>query len=153
VDIDAKVTMINADARAKAQAFSPIFFGLVTAFANARVEVDSTVQSLILGNLGGPSTEIRGTRGVDVQARHLIFPPNNSLGISRDADALAVALIPPQGEFAEGDTNLHARVDADAGAVFYVAALGGEGDSPRTGFDLALVEPDSTESEVKAKDR
>ena len=53
VDIDAKVTMINADARAKATAYSPILLGVATAFADASVQVDSNVQSVILGNLSG----------------------------------------------------------------------------------------------------
>src|SRR5262249_26644438 len=95
----------------------------------------------ILGNLaaGGRNTEIRGTRGVDIQAdqakRH----------VERNASGVAIALIPPQHSDPHGTTNQNSYVEADAGAVVYAsprdtdqAALDAAGLTTRDGFNLAL---------------
>ena len=140
VDIDAYMAQMDADARAKSTAYSPIFFGVATAFSDASVQVDSDAKVLILGNLGGGRyTEINGARGVDIQARQAEHD------VDRDASQLAVALIPPQASRALGQTNQNSTVNADAGAVVYVvprdtdpALLAASGLVSRPGYNLAL---------------
>jgi len=40
-DLDASVDNIDGRARARSVAYSPIFFGVATAFSNAKVDVDA----------------------------------------------------------------------------------------------------------------
>ena len=116
VDIDARVDRITGYARAKSTSYSPIFFGVATAFSDASVNVDSNVDVKLLGS----TTRIYGERGVDVQARQ------GNITITRDAWQLAVALIPPQGSRALGSNAFDSNVSAASGLLITVGARGRE---------------------------
>ena len=123
VDLDASVTKLDGHARAKSTSYSPIFFGLVTAFSRAKVDIDSDTEV----NVRGSTTRVTGIRGVDMQARQ------SGIIVTRDAWQLAVALIPPQNSFAEGTVNLDSVIDTAADAVVTAGAR----DNSRAGDDLA----------------
>jgi hypothetical protein len=112
IDLDARVDRITGYARAKSTSYSPIFFGVATAFSDASVNVDSHVDVELLG----ASTRITADRGADVQARQ------SGITITRDAWQLAVALIPPQSSRALGVTNLESNVTAASGLLVTVGA-------------------------------
>jgi hypothetical protein len=123
IDLEASVDRIFGNARAKSTAYSPIFFGVATAFSRAKVDVDTNVTVDVLGS----STRITGIRGVDIQARQA------GITIVRDASQLAVALIPPQNSFREGTLSLNSTVNTPANMVVTAGAR----DVSRAGEDLA----------------
>ncbi len=114
VDLNATIGRADATARATATAYSPVFFGVATAFADASANVDATAQVLIEANAAGASNQTRivGKQGVDIQAHHPASP-----NIARNDYSLAVAIIPPQGSRKLGATNVTSKVVGDAEAV------------------------------------
>ena len=112
VVIEALVTKLDGHARARATSYSPIFFGVVTAFARAKVDITSTAAVDLIGS----ETRITGWRGVDIRAIQ------RGITVTRDAWHLAVALIPPQNAFAEGAITLTTKVNSDSGLLVTVGA-------------------------------
>ncbi|MGB7818284.1 MAG: Calx-beta domain-containing protein, partial [Ornithinibacter sp.] len=112
VSLQAIVTKLLGKTKASATAYSPIFFGVATAFANGNVDVTSRVEV----DVNGGSTRITGTRGVDIRAVH------TGISIIRDLYHLAVALIPPQGSISQGSTRLTAVVTSDANGLVTAGA-------------------------------
>jgi hypothetical protein len=117
VDLNAQVAKIDATARAEAWSFIPILIGVDTAFADARVNVDSMTDVTIGGDLpAADRTSITGTEGVDIRAHH------DDVTTTRQAGRLAVALIPPQAARALGDDKLTNTVTGPVGATVYAGA-------------------------------
>ena len=69
VDIAATVTRLDLAATALATAYSPIFFGVASAFADPYIDVYSNAFVQVLSD-GAERTRITGLRGVDIEARH-----------------------------------------------------------------------------------
>jgi hypothetical protein len=114
VDLDAQVAKMDATARAESLAVAPFFFGLTTAFADARVNVTSLANVTIDGGLdSNDRTRITGSAGVDVRAHH------DEMLTTRQAGRLSVSLIPPQGARAIGTDSLSNTVNGLAGATIY----------------------------------
>ena len=115
VDLLAQVSWLNLLARADATSYSPVFFGVTTAFADAYIDVYSNVFVNVFN--GTTRTTITGTAGVDIEARH-----TGGLMIDRDTDVLSVSLIPPQEGRARGTDQLDNTVDVDRGVLVVVGA-------------------------------
>ena len=122
VDLHASVAKLVGKATAKAVSINPILLGVATAHANADVDVNSDVVAHIAGN-GPTPTIVRGTRGVDIQAR------TAEATITRDAQRLAVAIIPPQAAHAGGTDDFDVEVDTDKNVLVIAGARRDEADS------------------------
>ncbi|MGB4891369.1 MAG: hypothetical protein WBP09_06820, partial [Propionicimonas sp.] len=107
VALNALVVKMVGKASASAVAYSPILLGVASAFANAKVQIDS--QATV--DINGAATRIKGLSGVEIRAVH------SGLTVVRDAYSLAVALIPPQDSYEEGSTTLNNDVTSDAGGL------------------------------------
>ncbi|MEO6651293.1 MAG: hypothetical protein ABIP17_01380, partial [Ilumatobacteraceae bacterium] len=139
VDIDARVSKLDLYATAWATAYSPIFFGVASAFADAMIGINSLTQVQISN--GGAGTRITGIQGVDIQARHEA-PGGAELNIVRNVYVLAVALIFPQEGHLRGTDALVNVVDVDRGVLVVAGArlatpAGGLKASP-SGLHVAL---------------
>ena len=115
VDLLAQVSLLDLDAKAHATAYSPIFFGVASAFADAYIDIYSDV--FVKVENGDTRTTITGLRGVDAEARH-----TGPLSVTRNVDVLAVALIFPQEGHLRGTDSLTDVVNADDGVLVVVGA-------------------------------
>ena len=68
VDLSAGVSWLDLDAEAIATAYSPIFFGVASAFGDAHIDVYSDAFVNVMN--GTVRTTITGTQGVDIETRH-----------------------------------------------------------------------------------
>ena len=128
VDLSAGVSWLDLDAEAIATAYSPIFFGVASAFGDAHIDVYSKAFVQVMN--GTVRTTITGTQGVDVETRHA-----GSLTITRFTDILAVALIFPQEGRARGTDSLTNLVDVDKQALVIVGA---RTDDPGVGVTIGV---------------
>ena len=134
VDLDALVSRVDLSAKAHATAYSPIFLGVASAFADAYIDVYSNA-AVKVSNGATQRTTITGVQGVDVQAHH-----SGTLAVTRDVDVLAVALIFPQEGHLRGTDSIVAEVNVDKGVLVTAGArvAGGGLTASPTGLHVAL---------------
>ena len=141
VDLSAGVSWLDLDAEAIATAYSPIFFGVASAFGDAHIDVYSNAFVKVMN--GTVRTTITGTQGVDIETRHA-----GSLTITRFTDILAVALIFPQEGRARGTDSLTNLVDVDKQALVIVGA---RTDDPGVGVTIGVAHTFTLRARVRGR--
>ena len=112
VDIVAQVSWLDVLAKARAEAYA-VF--VASAFADAHLDVFSDVFVKVLEGTATNRTTITGTRGVDIEARHV--GGADAIKVKRDVYVIAVAIVWPQEGRLRGSDSLTEKVDVDKGLV------------------------------------